>query len=199
MSVEVEMRGLDSLQSYFNTARERAERVEPMAIRDASRYARSESSRRIRSQVNFSVSYLNADGRLELAYHDGGKSSTLTGRHRATSLANRVFNKTVPQFGRPPKGFKIKVRVAKSGTGYTFGKENPAFFLRLRNGNVGLAVRTPNGQAPSAGAKPIFGGEAHLLYGPSIGQIAYDVFPEIAPETAGRLADAYLRHFERMR
>lgn len=196
MTVEVDMQGLDALQTYFRTANERAERAEPLAVRDAARYARSRSSREIRSQVNFTVSYLNQDGRLELAYKSGGREATVSGRHRATSLANRVFNRTTPRFGRPPKGFKVRVRVGKQGGGHVF--EN-AFFLRLRNGNVGLAVRTENGRAPSAGAKPIFGGAAHLLYGPSVGQVAFDVFPEIAPDTADKLANEFVRHFERMR
>lgn len=196
MSVEVEMRGLDALRTYFETARERAERVEPMAVRDAARFARAESSRRIRSQVNFTASYLNQDNRLELAYQQGGREATITGRHRATSLANRVFNKGPIEFGRPRKGMKVRVRVAKSSGGKVI---DGAFYVRLRNSNVGLAVRSENGRPPSAGAKPIFGGAAFLLYGPSVGQVAFDVFPEISPETADRLADSYVRHFERLR
>ena len=196
MSVDIDLRGLDSLREYFRTAPERAERAEKLAVRDASRFARSQSSKSIRSQVNFTVSYLNENGRLELAYSRGGSEATLTGRHRATSLANRIFNKSPIRFGRPKKGTRIKVRVAKGSTGAVIKN---GFYVPLKNGNVGLAVRTPGGRPPSAGAKPIFGGAAHLLYGPSVGQVAFDVFPEVAPETADRLAGEYVRHFERMR
>lgn len=196
MSVEIEMKGLDALREYFRTAPQRAERAEPLAVRDASRFARSQSSKEIRSQVNFTVSYLNEQGRLELAYARGGSEATLTGRHRATSLANRVFNKSPIAFGRPRKGTTIRVRVSKSGGNKAI---KTGFFVPLRGGNVGLAVRTKDGRAPSAGAKPIFGGDAHLLYGPSVGQVAFDVFPDIAGGVADKLANEYVRHFERLR
>lgn len=195
MSVDVEMKGLERLKEYFRDADDRVERAETLAVSNATRFARSESSKQIRSQVNFSVSYLGKDGRLEVKQSNGGREATLTARHRATSLANPIFNRTAPRFGRPKKGFKVRVHVAKKG-GYTF--EN-AFFMPLRGGNVGLAVRTANGRAPSAGAKPIFGGAAHLLYGPSVGQVAFDVFPEIAGDVSEKLATEFIRQIERGR
>lgn len=196
MTVEVDIKGLGTLDAFFKSVGAAAERAEPLAVSNASRWARSEASRQIRSQVNFSVSYLNSDGRLERVVKAGGKEATITGRHRATSLANPVFNKTQPFFGRPKKGAKVRVRVTKRGPGHTFTN---AFFLPLKNGNVGLAMRTPDGRPPSAGAKPIFGGSAHLLYGPSVGQVAFDVFPDIAPEVGERLASEFVRQFERFR
>ena len=196
MSVEVEMKGLAGLSRYFDTAYDRAEKAERFAVRDATRMARSESSKQIRSQVNFSVSYLNDAGRLEAVTSNRGKEATLTARHRATSLANRVFNKTAPFFGRPKQGSKIVVRVAKGSGGRQIKN---GFFVPLRGGNVGLAVRTPDGKAPSRGAKPIFDGNAHLLYGPSVGQVAFDVFPDIAPDVSDKLAYEFIRHFERLR
>lgn len=189
------MKGLDRLKEYFRGAGERVERAEVMAVSNATRFARSEASKQIRSQVNFTVSYLNQDGRLEVKRGSDGREATLTARHRATSLANPIFNRTAPVFGRPKKGFKVRVKVSKKG-GHTF--EN-AFFLPLRGGNVGLAVRTPDGRPPSLGAKPIFGGAAHLLYGPSVGQVAFDVFPGIAPDVATRLEDEFIRQVERAR
>jgi len=195
MSVEIDMVGLDRLKAYFKDAGDRLDRAEVMAVSNASRFARSESSKEIRSTVNFTVSYLNKDDRLEVKRNHGGREATLTGRHRATSLANPIFNKTTPRYGRPKKGFKVRVQVARKG-GYTF--EN-AFFVPLRSGNVGLAVRTPDGRPPSAGAKPIFGGAAHLMYGPSVGQIAFDVFPAIAGDLSEKLATEFIRQVERGR
>lgn len=196
MAVEIEMQGVEALSGYFRTATERAERAETLAVSNASRFARSESSKAIRSQVNFTTSYLNQNDRLELTRSNGGKEATLTGRHRATSLANPIFNRTTPFFGRPRKGVVVRVRVAKAGAG---ARIKDGFFVRLKGGNVGLAVRTQDGKAPSRGAKPIFGGEAHLLYGPSVGQVAFDVFPEIAPAVGERLGDEFIRQFERSR
>lgn len=194
MTVEVDMKGIGSLDAFFRDVGDRAEVAERLAVSNTSRWARSEASRQIRSQVNFTVSYLNDAGRLERVIKSGGKEASITGRHRATSLANPVFNKTQPFFGRPKKGSKIRVRVTKRGPGHTF---TGAFFLPLKNGNVGLAVRTPDGRPPSAGAKPIFGGAAHLLYGPSVGQVAFDVFPDIAPEVGDRFGTEFLRQMER--
>lgn len=196
MSVEVDIKGIGSLDGFFRGVNQAAERAETLAVSNASRWARSEASRQIRSQVNFTVSYLNDAGRLERVFKSGGKEATITGRHRATSLANPVFNRTQPFFGRPKKGSKIRVRVAKRGPGHTFTN---AFFLPLKNSNVGLAVRTPDGRPPSAGAKPIFGGSAHLLYGPSVGQVAFDVFPDIAPDVGERLSNEFLRQMNRSR
>lgn len=197
MSVEIEMRGaVEGLASYFRNAKGAAERAEVFAVRDAGRMARSESSKQIRSQVNFSVSYLNQEGRLTLVTGDGGKSAVLTGRHRATSLARFATTPFGVGRDRPKRG--IRVKVAREGSGYNLNKSYSAFFVRLRNGNQGLAVRTRDGRAPSAGAKPIFGGNAFLLYGPSVGQVAFDVFPDIAPAVGDKLATEFLRHFERL-
>lgn len=190
------MQGIEALGDLFRQASDRAERAEVFAVSSASRFARSESSKEIRSQVNFTTSYLNQDGRLELTRSNGGREATLTGRHRATSLANPVFNKTTPFFGRPRKGVVVKVRVARQGGG---AQIEGGFFVRLKGGNVGLAVRTEDGRAPSRGAKPIFGGDAHLLYGPSVGQVAYDVFPDLAPAISNKFADEFVRNFERLR
>lgn len=197
MSVEVELKGLvDGLAGYFRGAAERAERAEVLAVRDAARMARSESSKEIRSQVNFSVSYLNQAGRLELAIGEGGKAATLTGRHRATSLARFATTPFGVGRDRPKRGIRVKVN--KRSAGVNLNKHYSAFFVRLKNGNQGLAVRTKDGRAPSAGAKPIFGGNAFLLYGPSVGQVAFDVFPDIAPDVANKLSTEFLRHFERL-
>lgn len=188
----LEARGLDNLEAFFRTAGDAADKAMPLSIREAARYGRALGSRQIRSQVNFSQSYLNSDGRLEVI-NVGPSMSVIRARNRATSLAR--FATSGPTFGRGRRG--VRVRVSASGGGKTLDR---GFFVRLRrgnseSGNVGLAVRSKNGP-PSRGAVPIFKG-AYLLYGPSVGQVAFDVFPAIEPDVSERLQNEFIRQFER--
>jgi hypothetical protein len=195
MSVEVEMVGLEALKSYFRTSEERADVAARLSVTDTSAFARRLSSKEIRAQTRFTVSYLGEDGRLEVVKTADPNEAIVRGRHRATSLANPIFNQTTPFFGRPAKGRRVVVRVARDSGG---SEIKGGFFVNLRGGNIGLAVRSKDGRPPSRGARPIFGGSAFLLYGPSVGQIAFDVFPDIAPDVSAHLIDRFVYHFERL-
>lgn len=199
MSVEVETRGLDALIRYCRNAPETADQAAVFATNRAAEFGRTLTSREIRDQVNFTASYLNAPGRLNITRRASRTDieAVVTGRNRPTSLARFA---TTP-FSVGPRRSKrgIRVRVARGGGATIPG----AFFVRLRGAaegsNEGLAIRTKGGRPPSGtrGAKPIFKG-AYLLYGPSIGQVAHDVFPAVVDRVGDKQVDEFMRQFERM-
>ena len=202
MSVEIETRGLDALLAFFRDAPEAANRAAVLATNDSIDFARRVASKDIREQVNFTTGYLAQPNRLNVTRKATSSEveAVLSARSRATSLANPIFNKTTPTFGRRRGKRPVRVKVARNGG----GEIQDAFFIKLRGAkdgfNVGLAVRTKDGRSPrgTRGAKPIFGGSAWLLYGPSVGQIAFDVFPDISNDVAGYQVDQFVRQFERL-
>lgn len=200
MSVEIDIAGLDAMAAFFKEAPEAADQAAVFATNDAIEFARRRSSKEMRSQVNWTQSYLNTPGRLSVTRRASSFEieAVLSGRNRPTSLA--TFATSAPVFGRRKGNRGVRVKVARGGGDTIAG----AFFVKLpgaKDGfNVGLAVRTKNGRPPrgTRGARPIFGGSAWLLYAPSIGQVAYDVFPSIADEVAGYQRDQFARQFERL-
>lgn len=190
MTLTIDTTGFRDIETFFRRADEAADRAIAPSVSEAARFGRALASREIRQQVNFSASYLNSQGRLEVQREDANEA-TIKGRNRPTSLARRPFSTTPITFGRRKRG--VRVKVSRQGSGHLI---DGAFFVRLRNGNVGLAVRPPDGRRPSRGAVPIFNG-AFLLYGPSVGQVAFDVFPDIEPQVSDRLSDEFIRQFRR--
>lgn len=200
MSVEVEIKGLDAMSAFFRQAPEAADRAAVLSTNDAINFARVRSSREMRDQVNWTQKYLNTPGRLSVTRKANSFDieAVLSGRNRPTSLA--TFATTPPTFGRRKGNRGVRVKVARNGGDTIAG----AFFVKLSGakggGNVGLAVRTKSGRPPrgTRGARPIFGGEAWLLYGPSIGQVAFDVFPSIADDVGDYHAEQFARQFTRL-
>lgn len=200
MTVEFTTRGLDQLSAFFREMPELASRAAVFAVNDGSTFARRLSSKEIRDQVNLSAGYLLDNGRLTITKKARGDDieAVVTGRNRPTSLAR--FASTAPTFGRKRRG--IRVKVARGGGGATMKR---AFFVKLRSGknldnyNIGLAVRTADGKPPknTRGATPIFDG-AYLLYGPSVGQVFYDVASHIAEPVGDQVASNFVRHFARL-
>jgi len=190
MTIEIETKGLDKAQALFRTAPEVAQRATELAVLDTSSFARRLSSTEIREEVNFKAGYLNEE-RLSVTKKANGFESeaVIRGRNRATSLAQ--FASTPVSFGRKKRG--IRVKVARNG-GDTLKN---AFFVPLRNGNTGLAVRTKDGRPPSRGAVPIFKG-AFLLYAPSVGQVFYDVASQVVDRVSDKLVNEFTRQFERL-
>lgn len=156
--------------------------------------ARTASARMIRQQVNLPAAYLNRPDRLGVTKRAtrGDLEAVITGRHRPTSLARFATNGVV--------GGKAGARITvKPGHSVFLPK---AFFVNLRSGNtdslgnLGLAIRLPKGQRPDRAYKPMKLGDSGLwlLFGPSISQVADDVFTEVSPATA----DAFQGEFNRL-
>jgi hypothetical protein len=181
----VAVEGLDALKDIEGLDA-RILRNGARAINTTADYGRTASARRILAEVNFPASYLNpSEGRLAVTKRAAGTSlsAIIKGRDRPTSLARFVRGSK-----RPFKpGVSVEVKPGRA----TFLKR--AFIFPLRNGNLGLAVRTKNGPPAKAYKPKPLGRGLWLLYGPSVDQVFKSVRDEVAPDLGQRLEDEFNR------
>lgn len=159
--------------------------------------SRTRFARAAREQVAFPASYVSPSSkRLWVRSRANRKTfeTVIEGRGAATSLA-RFTRQKVGQKTRKG-GVRVTVKPGKS----SFIKR--AFLMRLKNNNVGLAMRT-DGSAPDKAWKPrSVGKNLWLLYGPSVDQAlsaassANGIYEELSPEMLDFLEDEFLRQVE---
>ncbi|QNP78422.1 hypothetical protein [Agrobacterium tumefaciens] len=165
------------------------------ATRDRTKFARA-----ARNQVAFPASYVSPSSKrlwLKTKAKRSSLETVIEGRGSATSLAR--FTKQKPlSGGQRHKGGKINVTV-KPGQTRSIRR---AFLMRLKNTNVGLAVRT-DGSLPKGAYKPrSLGKNLWLLYGPSVDQAlrsASDgggIYEEMTPESLEFLEKEFFRQLE---
>src|SRR5690625_5649160 len=99
MTLEIDATGFRDIETFFRRTNDAAERSIAPSVSEAARFGRTLASREIRKQVNFSASYLNSAGRLEVIRRDANEA-VVRGRNRPTSLARRPFSTTPVTFGR---------------------------------------------------------------------------------------------------
>lgn len=188
--------GIDSLDDLEEIPAKMV-RAARMAVNRTTERARTASAREIREQINFPARYLSpAEGRLAVTKKASGSDleGRITGRQRATSLARFAT-------GTPQPGQKGGIRVqVKSGGGARFLPR--AFAIRLRAGsaaldtksNLGLAVRTADGQKPRGAYKPKqIGANLWLLYGPSVASVFKAVREDVRPDAEDFLESEFIR------
>jgi hypothetical protein len=148
------------------------------ALNKGSAKIRTQMDKMVREEVNFPASYLRPKkGRLYVSQKAGKTSlqTTITGQSRPTSLARFIKSGTpLPGSGKRPKDGEISLQVK---TGKTT-KIKGAWLVRLPGNadskNLGLAIRTPEGQRPRGGYAPKqLAPNVWLIYGPSIQQVLY--------------------------
>lgn len=170
--------GLDEIDSKITKAAR-------MAVNASIRRAQTAAARSMENQVRFPRGYLSGDnGRLKVTRFasDTNLEAVLRGRDRPTSLARFVVGGA-----RPGQKGGVNVEVDPG-----IAKRMPgAFAIRLRNNNIGLAVRTRN--APSMGAKKI-ADNLYLLYGPSVDQ----VFNKTREQISGEIETFLNNEFNRL-
>lgn len=205
LSVVIEAAGLTELKRFYDLA--------PVAATQAARIAINQSAERkgltlaraaMTAQVNFPRGYFNEINRtgkpnLGMAYRatDASLEAGIAGRQEPTSLSRFSTERGRFTQGRHRRGAPISVSV-------TPGRSRAlprAFFLRLRNNNVGLGIRLKNGETltNTVGAKIITSGPLKgvaLLYGPSVDQVFRTVAVDISPEVLDALTVEFLRQFE---
>jgi len=162
--------------------------------------SRTRFARAVREQVAFPASYVSPSNKrlwVKTRARNGAFTTVIEGRGSATSLARFTRQKPLAG-GRRHKGGQVNVTV-KPGASKTI---NRAFLVRLRNNNIGLAVRT-DGPAPSRAYKPKpFGKNLWLLYGPSVDQalsaasIDGGIYEEMTPEMLDFLGQEFDRQME---
>lgn len=156
------------------------------ALNRAADRARTQAARAAREQVAFPASYVSPSNRrlyVSRRAKKGAAEAILEGRGRPTSLATFTKQKVLPP-GKRHKDGKVAVTVKPGVT----RKISRAFMINLKNGNVGLAVRTDGAKPPNAYKPKSIGKNLWLLYGPSVDQAlsaATDgdgIYAEMSPE-----------------
>jgi hypothetical protein len=157
--------------------------------------SKAAASRRMRQQVAFKAGYLSRQDRLGITKKASRNDleAVITGRHRPTSLAQ--FARGARATGRRRSGVTVEVQPG------LVRRLDKAFFIKLRAGNtdagpgnLGLAIRLPEGKIPDRAYKPTrIGKNLWLLYGPSIDQVFDDVANDISPEAADFLEAEFAR------
>lgn len=198
MTVGILANGLREFARFVDSIPKAANEAAFFAVTDTTRDAMPVIRKEMSRQINFPNGYLNTE-RLGVRRKPTRTTleAVISGRDRPTSLARFAEGATVANSrGRP-----VFVRV-KAGRQV---KLQRAFLLDLKNGNQGLAIRLPAGQAPDAAYKPVqltrFGGKPQdvwLLYGPSVDQVLKGVIPDVSPQIQDMLSRNWLRHFSRL-
>lgn len=151
----------------------------------------------ILEHIRFPRDYLNSDriGVTKKATK-GDLEAVIGARERPTSLA-RFASPGTPIGSHLKTGVSVQV-AAKGGSSQMKG----AWLVRLKNGNIGLAMRLTNGQPFSNKNQPVNSwlvpGSVALLYGPSVDQV-FRTTSERAAEPVGTMVAAeFFRQLERL-
>lgn len=173
------------LQGEIEEIPENIRRAAMRAVNKTADRARAASAREMRNQVNFPARYLSSEGRLQVTRKASlnNLEAVVTGRQVPTSLARFVQ-------GTPKRGQGVRVEVKPGAARYM----KRAFLMKLKNNNVGLAMRTTGGP-PSGAYKPKkITDNLWLVYGPSIDQ----VFRTVAEDVSEPMADYLEGEFARL-
>lgn len=180
----VVVEGLSSLEDIENLDSKILLKAQ-QAINKAADRARTLSAKAMRSQINFPARYLDERLAVRSRAHSGNLQAVVSGRDRPTSLARFATN-------RSQKTGKAGVRVKVDANATVTMKR--AFLIKLRNGNLGLAVRLKPGESMSRTRAAIkISKGLYLLFGPSVDQVFQSVSAEQAPATADYLEHEFLR------
>jgi hypothetical protein len=201
-AISIDASELKNLLPFLDKIPAKVDEAAHLAVNEAARFARVQSSREIFKQVNLLKGYI--DERLKVAFAQKGAEpeAVITGRWRATSLSRFVLRD--PQRGKP-----ISVRVKRGGP----VRKVKGFGVRLNAGagrtdtkfNKGIVVRVAKGSAlkKTEGAKFLekFSNEktdAYLLYGPSINMVFRTVKEDVSGIVSGRLRNEFIRQLTRL-
>lgn len=178
----------------------KAKRAASMALNAAVKKARTLAAKDMERRINFPRGYLTGaggnapkGGRLHVAAFAKPEnlSATLRGRDRPTSLARFVVGGARPRKkgDAPSRGVSLEVVPGKAK------RMDRAFAIKLKNGNIGLAVRSEgmpkNALMPKEIAKNLW-----LLYGMSVDQTFISSRENVKAEVQDYLEREYARLLE---
>lgn len=186
---------LGAVKRYFDLMPDVANKAASMAINSVAGGSGLAIMRKdIETQVNFPRGYIN-DDKLGVVRRASPTNlvAVIRARDRATSLARFASNRN-PSLAR---GKPITVEV-KRGKRTQLKK---AFLVKLRNGNIGLAVRLKAGDTlrnRTDGSSVKLGKNTYLLYGPSVEQVFNNVAEARLPDISDKITKEFLRQFTRL-
>lgn len=200
MKVDVELFGLTDFQERLEKYPAATRKAAQISINKTADRARTRASREIRSQVRLTAAYLNQDKKLWVSSKatETNLESRVSARKRPTSLVTYGAKQLTRRGKRKPiVNAGVSVGIKRSGRRK---KIRQAFFVKLRSGNVGIAVRSTEGLnlkklGIAAGNKS---GGMITLYGPSVDQVFNTVREEIAPDMVAFLTKEFNRNYARL-
>lgn len=196
MSYLIHSEQLKGMYTYFEQAPEIAKLSASLALNQvAERKALPLLRKAIGSQIAFPTGYLDSPDRLRISRKASPNrlETVITGRDRPTSLARFAPGQT-PEGSR---GKSLTVQV-KHGRAKRLAK---AFLIRLRNDNIGLAIRLKQGETVrnKNDVKAVSMGKGlYLLYGPSVDQVMKTVATEAVAPVGDLMVDEFYRQFARL-
>lgn len=191
---EISTEGFLDAAKALDRTNQNIDKAAALGVNRAARDGRTLASRQIRDEINYPRSYLGGEqGRLMIAQRatQANPEAIIRGRDRPTSLAR--FAASPIRFGRQNG---VRVRVSALGAGQTL---RAGFYIRLKNNNVGLAIRLKKGESlhGSTAAKKLADG-LWLLYGPSVDQAFHLVARDIVGEVGDIARDEFFRQLDRL-
>ena len=191
----IQIDGLKDLERYLETAPDTVSRAASMAINKvAGGTGLTMLRKQVYDEINFPNGYLDKERLGQRRWATPSKlEATVSGRDRPTSLARFAPGQTTAS-SRQARGVRLQVK--KGSAGRTMPN---AWLMRLRNNNIGLAVRLKPGQTLNKRkpAKEIFP-NVFLLYGPSVDQVFRGVAADKSDAIADMLENEFLRNVVRL-
>ena len=187
---------LDNVKSFFDKLPVVAAKAASLAINEvANRSGLAVMRKDIETQIAYPSGYLNSADKLGVTKLASPNSlqAVITAKDRPTSLA-RFATTRIPERNR---GNPVNVQV-KRGKRVQLKK---AFLVRLKNGNVGLAIRLKPGETldnKTQAATVKLGPNVYLLYGPSVEQVFANVAEARVPEITNQVSNQFFRQFARL-
>ncbi len=189
MSYHVHSEQLTNVKRFFDAA--------PEIARESAMMAMNQVLQRqdVESQIAFPQGYLDSPDRLEVSRKAtrNNLEAVITARDRPTSLARFAPGQTPESTRGKPLTVQVKKGRAKG--------LKKAFLVRLKNGNIGLAVRLKQGETirnKNEVKAVMLDKGVYLLYGPSVDQVMKTVAAESLLPIADLIENEFHRQFARL-
>lgn len=192
--IDIRIIGIQDFELFLTSFPHVAEKAAAMAINQvADRSARVGVKREIMREVAFPSSYLNSS-RLGVSKKAAPNKleAIVVGRDKATSLARFVVGGERSLRSKRRGNLRVEVKPGSSKN------LRGAWGVRLKNGNVGLAVRskTPIRNSKTGGRS--LDRDVYLLYAPSVDQVMPGAVDVVSPEISRSLMVEFTRQLNRL-
>jgi hypothetical protein len=201
MQFQIVIEGLKKDSWVGDLSPEKVKRAASMSLNRIAQRARTKSDRALREQIAFPARYLGpASERLWVQQKSSVNKieAIVRGTGQPTSLARFAGRTKLPKPGYGHRAGGVNVTVKPGQRNFI----KRAFLIRLKNDNIGLAVRTSGGKPTNSFKPKLIGKNLYLLYGPSVDQALLDarqqggIYEEISMETLNEWDREFTRLLE---